>query len=63
MSILDALFTWSLQFDVPLWFVALLALGLAITIAWEVNVRLNNRRRRLSVNRNARHHIASSILR
>lgn len=61
-STLDSLWQWSLQFDVPLWLLALLALGLAVVVAWEVSVQIPHIRRRAELRANRRAHNARSVL-
>lgn len=61
-SALSDLWSWSLQFDVPIWLIALLALGLAVVVAWEVLSVLNRLRDRVEINTNRRRAAANSIL-
>lgn len=62
MTTLDALLTWSLQFDIPVWFILLLALGLALSGAWEVHSRLSRRSQRQDIAANRRRYVAGNFL-
>jgi hypothetical protein len=54
------LWTWSLQFEIPIWFIALLALGLALSVLWHLRASFPAPVRHLR--RNRREHDAQSLL-
>lgn len=58
-SITD-LWTWSLQFDVPVWLIALLAIGLAMSVAWHLRRSLQAGAQ--DIRRNHRRYIAHNLL-
>jgi hypothetical protein len=62
MTTLDALFTWSLQFDIPIWFILLLALGLGLSIAYELHARRRARGRHQDIAANRRRYVATNFL-
>jgi hypothetical protein len=59
-STLSDLWTWSLQFDVPVWLIALLALGLALSVAW--HLRRSLRAGAQDIRRNHRRYTAQNLL-
>jgi hypothetical protein len=54
------LWHWSLQFDVPVWLIALLALGLALSVAWHLRSSLQAGAQ--DIRRNHRRYIAHNLL-
>lgn len=59
-STLNSLWTWSLQFEMPIWLIALLALGLALAVLW--HLRASFPAPAAQVHRNRQAHIVNSIL-
>jgi hypothetical protein len=62
-SAISHLWTWSLQFEIPAWFIALLILGLGLALAWELRIRMRHRETLADNMRRARTHSLFSTLR